>query len=122
MSDARRHTFFVLFSVALVFFAFTPIRRLATLSLNLGNNQLSYIPLVPFVSAALIYWNRKKIFSKLRTSALGGHSFHECRAYAARSVPAVSVLIRAAVRGEKTSIVESRHEKTSFLNCPYSNA
>jgi len=70
MSDARRQTFFVLLSAALVLLAFTPIRRLATLSLNLGNNHLSYIPLVPFLSAALIYWNRKKIFSKLRTSAL----------------------------------------------------
>ncbi|PYS36004.1 MAG: hypothetical protein DMG14_25695 [Acidobacteria bacterium] len=70
MSDARRHTFFVLLSVALVLFAFTPIRWLAALSLNLGNNHLSYIPTVPFLSAALIYWNRKKIFSKLRTSAL----------------------------------------------------
>jgi len=56
MSDARRHTLFV--------------QRFATLSLNLGNNQLFYIPLVPFLSADLICWNRKKIFSKLRTSAL----------------------------------------------------
>src|SRR5436190_3882015 len=62
MSDARRHTHCVLLSLALVLFAFTPIRRLATLSLNLVNNHLSYIPLVPFLSAALTYWNRKRYF------------------------------------------------------------
>jgi exosortase len=89
MTIARRHTLFALFCLALLLFALAPLRRLLSLSLDWGNDRLSYIPLIPLISAALIYWNRKKIFGNLRTSAvpavaaaaIGGAIYYAARTY-----------------------------------------
>ena len=70
MTIAGRHTLFALFSLALLLFALTPLRELLSLSLDWSNSHLSYIPLIPLTSAALICWNRKTIFRDLRTSAV----------------------------------------------------
>ena len=68
MTIARRHTFFALFCLVLVLIALEPLRRLLSFSLDWERTDLSYIPLVPFISTALIYWNRKRIFRDLRTA------------------------------------------------------
>src|SRR5437763_7992845 len=67
---SRRHLWFGLFCLTLVLFAFEPLRKLIGLALNLGNSDLSYIPLIPFISAALVYWDRQRIFSIARTSVV----------------------------------------------------
>jgi exosortase len=70
LSPSARHILFGLFSAALVLLANAPIRQLIKLSMNLGNSHLSYIGLIPFISAALIYFNRRAIFSTLESSFL----------------------------------------------------
>jgi len=89
MTIARRNTLFALFWLALILFARAPIRRLLSLSLDWGNDHFSYISLIPFISAALIYWNRKRIFGDLQTSAvpamavsaIGGAIYYAARTY-----------------------------------------
>src|SRR5205814_77321 len=44
--------------------------QLIVLSTDLENSHLSYIVLIPFISAALIYFNRRKIFFTLQSSPL----------------------------------------------------
>ena len=70
MTVARRHTLFALFWLALILLAQASLRRLLSFSLDWGKTELSYIPLIPLVSAALIYRDRKRIFGDLRTSAV----------------------------------------------------
>jgi exosortase len=70
MTLGRRHILFALFSSGLVLFAFEPIRRLAALSLDWGNSHLSYIPLVPFISATFLHSQRETIFREPRISVL----------------------------------------------------
>ena len=67
---ARRHTLFALFLLVPTLFALAPLGRLFRLSIDPVNSHLSYIPLIPFVSAGLIYWNRKRIFRDVRTSVV----------------------------------------------------
>ena len=83
---ARRHALFALFSLALLLFGLVPLSKLLSLAYN---SHLSYVPLIPFISAALIYWNRKRIFVDLRTSAvpaiaafvIGGAIYYSERTY-----------------------------------------
>jgi exosortase len=70
MKSSTRHVLFALFSVALVLFAFEPLRRLIAFSLNPRNNDSSHVLLIPFISGALLYWKRRKIFLDLRSSVL----------------------------------------------------
>ncbi len=67
MTLPRRNTLFGLFSLVLVVLAFEPIRRFASLS---SNETSSYVVLIPFISVALIYFDREKIFRNLSSSVL----------------------------------------------------
>jgi exosortase len=72
ISLSRRHGLLAMFSIALGLFAFSPLQRLAALSLDTSNSHLSYIPLIPFISAFLIFSSRETIFSELRSSTFSG--------------------------------------------------
>lgn len=65
---SRKNILFGIFSVILVAVAFEPLRRLVQLSLGWNEADLSYIVMIPFISVALIYWDRRKIFLQPRTS------------------------------------------------------
>jgi exosortase len=66
----KRHAAFAAFSFALFLLGFGTIWKLAAISLDQNDNTTSYIVLIPFISAVLVYWNKNKIFSNLRTSVL----------------------------------------------------
>ncbi len=66
----RRHSLFGLFALVLLALTFEPVRRLFAMALSPSNALLSYIPMIPFISAVLIYWNRETIFKKAHTSVL----------------------------------------------------
>src|SRR5688572_30765423 len=70
MKSSTRHVWFGLFSLALILFAFEPLRRLVAFSLDPGNNDSSHVLLIPFVTGALLLLNRRRIFSDLQISAL----------------------------------------------------
>src|SRR3954469_13069804 len=67
---ARRHAFFGLFSLGLAILVFQPIQRFVSFSLHEDqyNSHSSYILLIPFISAALVFLRREQIFSDTRTS------------------------------------------------------
>jgi exosortase len=65
---SRRNILFGIFSVILVAVAFEPLRRLVQLCLAWNEADLSYIVMIPFISFALIYWDRRKVFLQPRTS------------------------------------------------------
>src|SRR5436190_24106222 len=71
-SFSGRNVLFSAYCVVLILFALQPLRRLVALSLNLGNSDLSYILLIPFISAALMYWDRERVFAHPKTSVLPG--------------------------------------------------
>jgi len=64
----RRNILFGIFCAILLAVAFAPLRRLMQLSLGHNNADLSYIVVIPFISLALIYWERRRIFLQPRTS------------------------------------------------------
>jgi exosortase len=68
LTVSRRNLLFAGFCLILAASAFEPLRRLVGLSVDLNNADLSYIGLIPFISAALIYWERQSIFVHPRTS------------------------------------------------------
>jgi exosortase len=68
----RRNAVFGVFCLILTVFAFTPLQKLFEASLNLDNTDLSYIVLIPFISGALIYWDRQRIFRTPRISVVYG--------------------------------------------------
>jgi exosortase len=70
MTLHRRHAQFALFSLVLVVLALEPIRLFVAFSLKEDeyNSHSSYILLIPFISAGLIYYGRKRIFSNLHVS------------------------------------------------------
>jgi exosortase len=72
MSLSRRTAVFICFSVSLFFLMAKPIRGLVEFALDPGNIAASQIVLIPFISATLIYWNRKSIFQSVRYSFLPG--------------------------------------------------
>src|SRR5690242_11761625 len=65
---SRRNILFGVFSVILLAVAFEPLRRLVQLCLAWNEADLSYIVMIPFISFALIYWDRRKVFLQPRTS------------------------------------------------------
>jgi exosortase len=66
----RRNLLFGAFCLFLSFWGFEPLRKLVQFSLNWSNSDLSYIVLIPFISATLVYWDRQRIFSNPRTSIM----------------------------------------------------
>ena len=72
MNITRRSTYFIAFSLALVASMAAPLRALIAYALDTENAHASQIVLIPFISAALIYAGRKKIFQSIRYSVLPG--------------------------------------------------
>jgi exosortase len=66
----KRHAAFAAFSVGLGLLGFGTIWKLTAISLDWQDDTTSYIVLIPFISAFLIYSDRNRIFSNLRTSIL----------------------------------------------------
>src|SRR5262245_42643151 len=62
MTLSRRHVIFILFSLCLCLLMAGTIREVIGFSLDLSNKHASQILLVPLISAALIWWNRKVVF------------------------------------------------------------
>jgi len=70
MSPLRRHALFGLFIAASILVFFKPVWALAALAMDYNESHLSHVGLIPLMSAALIFWNRKKIFLDLRPSVI----------------------------------------------------
>ena len=62
VSGSARNPLFMVFSVFLVVFMLSPLRALIAYAMDTVNTHASQIILIPFITAALIYLNRKKIF------------------------------------------------------------
>jgi len=75
MSNSRRNLYFILFSLALVAAMSSPLRALIAFALDTENSHASQIVLIPFISAALIYMNRKNIFQSIHYSVVPGVLF-----------------------------------------------
>ena len=71
MKLSHRHALFILLSLLLLLLSAGAIQRLIQLSLNFGNSEASHIPVIPCVSAALIWFHRKTIFRQVRWSIFG---------------------------------------------------
>ncbi len=65
----NRYWWFLLFNVLLAVAFFGPLRDLMRISLS--SDYDTYIPLIPFISAYLMYLNRKTIFSEQGSSVVG---------------------------------------------------
>ena len=73
MKIASRNVLFTLFALSVAVIQAGPLRTLFDYALDRENTHASQIVLIPFISAALIYINRKNIFRDVRYSAaLGG--------------------------------------------------
>ena len=72
ISLARRHVLFFLFSAILLGITSGSIRALITYASDLENKNASQIFLIPFVTAALLFSNRKNIFAGARYAAVAG--------------------------------------------------
>src|SRR4051812_46368774 len=70
MKLTPRNIFFVVFSLALFAAMAGPIRAVIRYALDTENTHASQIVLIPFISAALIYLNREKIFSNVQYAAI----------------------------------------------------
>jgi exosortase len=68
----RRNLLFGACCLFLGFLGFEPLRKLVQFSLNWSNSDLSYILLIPVITATLVYWDREKIFSNSKTSVMPG--------------------------------------------------
>jgi exosortase len=68
----RRYAWFALYSVALLALMSGPIRLLISFALDFRNQNASHILLIPFISIALIYYNRAAIFRDVRYAPLAG--------------------------------------------------
>src|SRR5437899_2137382 len=67
-----RSKLFVFFSLSLLFLMAKPILALIQYALDPANTAASQIVLIPFISATLIYWNRKNTFQSVRYSVFSG--------------------------------------------------
>src|SRR5688572_32815254 len=70
MSPLRRHAIFAVFIASSILVFFKPVRALSALAMDYNESHLSHVGLIPLMSAALIFWNRKKIFLDLRLSVI----------------------------------------------------
>src|SRR5262249_40934312 len=71
MTLSRRDVFFLLFSMSLLFLMRGSIRALTEFAAN-WDNEGSQIFLIPFISATLVYLNRRKIFCNVGYSVIAG--------------------------------------------------
>src|SRR5262245_20660073 len=69
---SSRHLCFTCFTLLLLMLMAAPIQALVQFAIDLENKQASQIIIIPFISAALVYRNRSKIFRDVRYSGLGG--------------------------------------------------
>ena len=72
MSLQRRHALFVLGSLLLIALKWHVIRELIRYAWDFENTNASQVFLIPFVSGALIYWNRDSIFRDVRFGPVAG--------------------------------------------------
>jgi exosortase len=72
MKLSHRNSFFLLFSVLLLSFMAGSIRSVIEFALAPDNMAASHLVLIPFLSAFLIYLNRKNIFQRVAYSVLPG--------------------------------------------------
>jgi exosortase len=70
LTGNMRHCLFALFSFVLIALCFDSVRKLIAFSLNFDNTDSSYVLLIPFISAMLLYTRREKIFAELESSSL----------------------------------------------------
>src|SRR5262245_55343848 len=74
MTLQRRHALFVLGSLLLIAVKWHVIRELIRYAWDFENTNASQVFLIPFVSGALIYWNRDSIFRDVRFGPWAGVS------------------------------------------------
>ena len=72
MDLLSRNKVFIFFSVALLLLMAKPLLGLIQFALDPENTADSQIVLIPFISATLIYWNRKNIFQRVRYAVFPG--------------------------------------------------
>jgi exosortase len=72
LNSSRNHILFLLFSIVLFVFAAEPVGELADYSRNGGETAASHLVLIPFVSAFLIFTQRRRVFEKVSISMLPG--------------------------------------------------
>jgi exosortase len=72
MKLSRRDVLFLLFSAGLLLAMRGPIHLVIGYALNFENSAASQIVAVPFISAGLIYLNRKQIFASVAYGVLSG--------------------------------------------------
>src|SRR6185436_19036915 len=65
MKISNRTLYFSAFSLCLIIIMSRPLRDVIAFSWDSENVAASHILLIPFISAALIYWNRKSIFQSI---------------------------------------------------------
>jgi exosortase len=68
----RRDALFTVFTLSLLVLMAGPIKGLVGFVLDFNNSAASHIVVIPFISAALIYVNRKEIFQSVAYSVLPG--------------------------------------------------
>src|SRR5262245_45730081 len=69
---SRRHVFFTLFFLLSVGIMLAPVRDVIHYALDLEHVNASQILLIPFITVALIYQNRRSIFKSVRYSPVPG--------------------------------------------------
>jgi len=67
-----RNPLFIVFTVFLVALMYSPLRALIAYAMDTKNSHASQILLIPFITATLIYLNRKKIFRTVDYSFVPG--------------------------------------------------
>src|SRR5262245_57445234 len=72
MKISSRALYFSVFSLCLIIILSRPLRDLLAFSWNPDNVAASHILLIPFICAALIYWNRNAIFRSVGYSKVPG--------------------------------------------------
>jgi exosortase len=72
MKISNRTLYFSAFSLCLIIILSRPLRDVIAFSWNSENVAASHILLIPFISAALIYWNRKAIFRSVEYEKVRG--------------------------------------------------
>ncbi len=72
MKDSLRTILLTAFTLVLLLFMAGPVQALIRLSLDLDNKHASHIIMIPFITAALMYMNRRDIFSKASYSVVPG--------------------------------------------------
>ena len=72
MKISTRTLYFSVFSLCLIIILSQPLRNLFAYSWNPDNVAASHILLIPFITAALIFWNRRAIFQTVSYAKVPG--------------------------------------------------